>query len=321
MSLRTRLRLLAVLAGAALVWTSASAADFPSKPIEIVVPLTPGSAPDILARLIGQPLSERLGQPVVVNSRPGAGGQLGMNYLKRAAPDGHTLLLIHSGIVAAPFMYKTANFDLIKDFTHVIALSSTPYVLAASKQITARTVPELVAYAKANPGKVNFGNTGGDALEGIRLMRLAGFQSQMVTYNGGAPVLTALAADEIQLAVFSARGVKTVEDRGVRGFAVAAKQRFSLAPQIPTFDELGLKGFYGGYWYGLMGPAGMPPEVLARLNNEINQILKMPEVRKRILEGMTNEPIGGTPAEFESMTKELLDQYRQAAAAAGVVPQ
>ncbi|MDO8280573.1 MAG: tripartite tricarboxylate transporter substrate binding protein [Burkholderiaceae bacterium] len=309
------------LCAAALpVSTALAQAAFPSQRIEIVIPLTPGSAPDILARLVGERLSQRLGQPVIVSAKPGAATQLAMAYLKRAKPDGHTLLLIHSGMIATSFVYKAYTGDILKDHTFISAISTTPYVVAVNSSLPVQSIADLIAYSKANPQKLNFGSTGGAYdIDAIRLQKALGIQVQIIPYPGGSQQLASLAANETQVSIVSVRSARPLI-KNIRLLAVASPKRFTQAPELPTLDELGIPQFYGGYWYGLIGPADMPAAVTQRLNREINEILAEPEVLKRI-EGLTNEVLRGSPADFENLARQTYESYKKTALDAGIKPE
>jgi tripartite-type tricarboxylate transporter receptor subunit TctC len=322
--MKTRVgNLLVALAGVVSLSANIALADtnYPSQRIELVVPLTPGSAPDILARLVGERLAQRLGQPVVVTNKPGGATQVAMAYLRRARPDGYTLLLMHSGMIATSFVYKAYTGDILSDHTYIAAISTTPYVVAVNRKMPVQSIPELVAYAKANPDKLNFGSTGGAYdIDGIRLQKALGFQAQLVPYAGGSQQLTALATNEVQVAIVSVRSAQPLL-HNIRLLAVASPRRFSLAPEVPTLEEYGVPRFYGAYWYGLVGPADMPAPVTQRINREINEILAESDIQKRLTEGLTNEIVGGSPADFEALARQTYEGYRKTAQEAGIKPE
>ena len=299
----------------------ALAAGFPERRIEIVVPVTPGSATDILARMVAEKLSERISQPVVVSNKPGAASKIGAEYVKRSAPDGYTLLVIHSGIMANPYAYKTFDLDLRKDFTYVVPLTWTPWVVAVHSGLPVKTVADLIAYGKANPGKLNFGTTGGSSELDVRmLMQRAGIDGELLLYPGGTQVLAALASNEIQVALNAIRGVESLRGHGVAAIAVTSPRRFALAPEIPTVSESGGPGFQGAsLWFGLLGPAGMPKDVVEKLNREVNGILAMPDVIKRVT-GMAHEVIGGSSEDFRKFALEELNGYERTAREARLEP-
>ena len=300
----------------------AVAADFPFKRVEIVVTVTPGSATDLLARLIAEKLATRIGQSVIVTNKPGANQQIGAEYVHRAAKDGHTLLLTHSGIMANPFMFKAFTLDMNNDFTPISQLASTPWVFAVPQNLPVKNIADFITFAKANPNKVNFGSTGGTVtLDTSMFKAKAGIGGEIITYPGGTQVLMALTSSEIQAGLNSIRGVNSLPGK-VRALAVTSPKRFPLAPEVPTIAESGLPEFSGAsLWYGLWGPADMAAPVIQKINAEVTAILNMPEVKKRIVESMSCDVVGGTPAEFRQAVKDELDYYARAARDAKLAPQ
>lgn len=296
--------------------------DFPSRRIEVVIPVPPGSATDLLGRLIAEKLATRFGQQVVSQNRPGALQQVGAEYVRRAPPDGHTLLVTHSGIMANPFLFKAFTIDLLRDLSHVATVAATPWVFGVPHSLPVNSIAEFIAYAKTNPDKVNFGSTGGTVDLDLRAFKaLAGIGGEIVAYPGGSQVLTALASGEIQAGLNSVRGLSSMPGR-VRALAVTTEQRFSLSPTLPTVAESGLPGFRAApIWYGVWGPAGIAPAILARLNSEINDILKDVDVEKRITSGMAHEVLIGSPADFTGRVNQELDHYRRTATQAGIRPE
>jgi tripartite-type tricarboxylate transporter receptor subunit TctC len=296
--------------------------DFPSRRIEIVIPVPPGSATDLLGRLLAEKLSARFGQPVVSQNRPGALQQVGAEYVRRAPADGHTLLVTHSGIMANPFLFKAFTIDLSRDLSHIATVAATPWVFGVPHSLPVNSIAEFIAYAKAYPDKVNFGSTGGTVDLDLRAFKaLAGIGGEIVAYPGGSQVLAALASGEIQAGLNSVRGLASMPGR-VKALAVTTEQRFSLSPTLPTIAESGLPGFRAApIWYGVWGPAGIAPAIVARLNSDINDILKDVEVEKRITAGMAHEVLIGSPADFTRRVNLELDHYRRTASQAGIRPE
>lgn len=311
------LAFLFVLAPSAPLW----AADFPSKRIEIVATTTPGSATDLLARLVAEKLPARLGQAVIVTNKPGANQQIAAEYVHRAPADGHTLLSTHSGIMANPFLMKAFTLDLNRDLTPVILLASTPWVFAVPQDFPAKNMAEFVTYAKANPGKVNYGSTGGTSILDLSTFKiLSGAGGEILNYPGGTQVLTALASNEVQGGLNSARGVASLAGR-VRALAITSGKRSALTPDIPTMAESGVPGYSGApLSFGLWGPPDMPAAVLQKVNAEIKAVLDLPDVRKRI-EAMNFEIVGGPPGDYKQLIRNELDYYRRAARDAKLQPQ
>jgi tripartite-type tricarboxylate transporter receptor subunit TctC len=317
---RCAVAVVAAIAGG-LPLGGAVAADFPSRRIEIVATVTPGSATDILARLLAEKLAARLGQPAIVTNKPGANQQIGAEYVHRAPADGHTLLVTHSGIMANPFLVKAWTLDLTKDLTPIAQLASTPWVFAVPQDFPAKNMAEFVAYSKANPAKVNYGTTGGTSILDLSSLKAkSGAGGEILTYPGGTQVMTALVSNEIQGGLNSIRGVNSLKGR-VRALAVTSAERSSLAPEIPTIAESGVPGYSGApLSYGVWGPPDMPDAVLQKVNAEINAILALPEVRKHIMETMACEIIGGTPRDYKQAIRGELDYYSRAARDAKLEP-
>ncbi len=302
-------------------WGGASAADFPDRRIEVVVPVTPGSATDLLARMIAEKLSERVSQPVIVVNKPGAASKIGADYVKRSPADGYTLLVIHSGIMANALMYKAFDLDLRKDFTYIVPLTWTPWVVAINDSLPVNSMADLVAYGKSHPGALNFGTTGGTSELDVRiLMQKAGINGELLLYAGGTDVMTALARNDIQVALNAIRGVESLRGRGVKGIAVTSPKRFPLAPDLTTVSESGVPGFEGAsLWFGLLGPSGMPGAVTEKLNHEVNQILLLPDVVKRV-KGIAHEVMGGTSEDFRRFVNNELNEYERTARSSGLAP-
>jgi tripartite-type tricarboxylate transporter receptor subunit TctC len=298
------------------------AAGFATRRVEIVVPNAAGATTDALARLIAEKLAPRIGQPVIVVNKPGANQQIGADYVSRAEGDGHTLLLAHSALVANPVMFKAFRMDLDKDITPIAQLVSTPWVFAVPQSLPVNNIGEFIAHAKAHPSKVNFGSTGGTVtLDTSVFMAKAGISAEIINYAGGAPLLTALATGEVQGGLHSIRSVASMAGK-VRALAVTSAKRSPLAPELPTVAESGLPGFAGApLWFGLWGPANMPAPLARQINSEINAILAMPDVKKRIVETMSCEIVGGGADEFRRAVRAEMDHYVRAAKDARLVAQ
>jgi len=312
------LRILAVIA-VCVSFTQPAAAKYPERSVEIVVPVTPGSATDLLARILAKHLSERLDQPFVVTNKSGAASQIGASFVKRAAPDGYTLLVIHSGIMANPFVYKSFPLDLRNDFTYIAGISQTPWVLAINDKIPVNSVADLIKYAKDNPGKINFGTTGGSSEIDIRnFIAKAGLDAEVLLYPGGSQVLLALAKNEIQVGLNAVRGVQSLQ--GVKGIAITSGRPSALAPNLPTVSESGIPGFEASpLWFGLLGPAGLPSDVTDKLNREVAAIMRLPDVAQQ-LETMAHESMAGPPNEFRDFAMKQLEYFRTAGKATGIEP-
>ncbi len=294
-SLSVALALLAPQAGGA-------ADNYPAKPIRFVVAFPPGGGTDIIARVIAQKLSERLAQQVVVDNRPGAGGNIGTDIVAKSAPDGYTMLMGSAGPLAInASLFAKMPFDPIRDLAPVTLAASTPNVLVVHPSLPARTVKELIALARARPGEINFASSGHGTpahLAGELFNSMAGVKLVHVPYKGAAPALADLLGGQVQL-MFSTMppALPHVKDGKLRALAVTSRKRSPAAPDLPTLDEAALAGFEAITWHGVVVPAGTPTTVIALLNREIVAILHLPEVVER-LSGQGAEALGSTPEEF-----------------------
>ena len=284
------------------------AADaFPTKPIRIVVPFPPGGPADVLARTVGDRIAAALGQPVVVDNRPGAGGNIGMELVAKAAPDGHTLALAPAGnLTVNPSLYRNVPYDVGRDFAPVTVIAAVPNVLVVNPQVPAKDLAELIAYAKANPGRLNYSSPGpgsGAHLAGELLKSSAGIDIVHVPYSGIAPAVTAVIAGDVQLMFAGApSALPQVAGGKLRALAVASPKRIASAPALPTLSEAGLPGFDVTSWYSIVAPAATPPAVVERLQKEIARALTSPDVKAK-LTGIGAEPIANTPEEFAAMMR------------------
>jgi tripartite-type tricarboxylate transporter receptor subunit TctC len=292
---------LALLASAASL-TAAQAQDWPVKPVTIVVPFPPGGTTDFVARTLGESLAKSLGQPVLIESKPGAGTTLGAEHVAKSRPDGYTLLMgaVHHTI--APSVYKKLAYDFQKDLLPISTVAMVPNVLSVNAAATpAKTVAELVAEAKAAPGKLSYGSNGNGTAQhliGTLFQLQTGTTLLHVPYKGSAPLTTDLLAGQVTMSFDSIPPViQHVKAGKLRALAVATPTRSSLLPDVPTMQEAGLPGFDIETWYGVLAPAGTPDAVVSRLNAEIVKIVKSPEFAQRMRESGC-EPLGGTPAEM-----------------------
>lgn len=304
-----RLLTLAVLALAlslvGLIGT-AQAQQF-TKPVRIIVPYAPGGASDIPARLIAPHLSKAIGQPVVVENKVGATGNIGADFVAHAEKDGHTLLLAEMGAVAAaPSLFTKLTYDPQKDLTGVGMILFGSYILAVNPSVPVKTVAELVAYGKANPGKLAIANSGignTNHLTGILLAKHWGIDCKYVPYKGGAAAIRGVVANESNTIINSALATQSfVVQNQLRGLAVSGIKRLEALKSLPTFKELNLPAVDSGTWQGVMTTAGTPAPMVARLNAELNKILAMPEMEKKISE-LGAEVRTGSPADFTNWMK------------------
>jgi tripartite-type tricarboxylate transporter receptor subunit TctC len=283
--MKRRLLSAALLAAPALLALPALAADaWPSRPIKIIVPYTPGDGPDVIARLVGQKISEKLGQPVIVDNKPGASGQIGLEQTAKAAPDGYTLGVgLVTNMALAPATYKSLPYDPLKDLTPV-ALGAINYLaLVARPNAPFKTVPEMIQWAKANPGKMTIGTTSQGGLPHMSFELLAymtGFKFTNVPYKGNGPVVTDLMGGRLDLGVTSYTSVAPMVEQGkLRLLGITHPERDPALPNLPAIGEF-VKGYAAPGWFGFLAPAGTPPEIVNKLNAAINDAIRMPEIQK-----------------------------------------
>jgi len=311
-----------VLAALACVAALAAHADpYPSKTLRFVVPYPAGGPLDAVARLLAQKVSDSMKQTVIVDNRAGAGGNIGADFVAKSAPDGYTLLM---GAVAThainPTLYSNIPYDAARDFIPVTQIASTPNVLVVNPSLPVTSVAEFIAYAKAHPGKLNFGSgsTGSAGhLAGELFKAMAGVEMTHVPYKGAAPAMTDLIGGRIDLMFDNlASSLAQVKAGKIRAIAVTTAQRSPLAPELPTIAESGLPGFDINTWFGLFVPAHTPPEVVARLHDEFAKALSAPEVRSRMLE-LGAEPVGSTPQQFAAYIESEAAKYARIIKASG----
>lgn len=319
-----RFMLALVAAGAALALPAWAQSGYPNKPIKLVVPYGAGGGTDQIARLISTKLSARLGQPVVVENKPGAGTVLGSDYAARQPADGYTLLLTTSGLTSAPYMVAKLAFDPVKDFTPIAPLAIMLISLSASNGVPARNVPELISYMKANPNKLNYASYGVATTNNLVMSlfnQRAGVQSLHVPYKAGAQALPDLVTGQVHLMFDSMQTSAPLVKAGkLKTLALATSRRSPLMPEIPTVAEAGLPGFEFEPWFGILGPAGLPPAIVSRLNQEINVVMKEPEVLETMrVQYLT--PIPGSSDDMRELVRKDLVYWGNAAKVAGVQPE
>ena len=306
----TAARILFVALAAALCATAS--AQYPTRPIKIVVTIPPGGAPDITARIVGQKLSERVGQAVVIENRPGANGNTAAGEVARAAPDGYTLILAADSLVAInPHLYKQMPLDTLKDLTPVSSLVSNQFVLSVNPALPVKTFPEFIEYAKkANPplAYASGGNGSQHQLTMEMLKRRAGINLVHVPYRGGSPATTATMSGEVAAMFAGTSTAPQIKAGRLRALAVAGAKRSFAFPDLPTISET-YPGFENSIWLGLFGPAGMPEDVLARLRAEIKSILEDAQVREKLHGAGSLEPLVTTPEEFSALIKRDYEKY------------
>ena len=299
----------------------AHAQPYPSKPIRFVVPYPAGGPLDTVARLLAQKVTQSTKQPMIVDNKPGAGGNIGADAVAKSAPDGYTILM---GAVAThainPTLYASIPYDPIRDFAPVTQVASTPNVLVVHPSIPASNVREFIAYAKANPGKLNFGSgSAGSAghLAGELFKTMAGVDMTHVPYKGAAPAMQDLIGGQIQRMFDNlASSLAQVRAGNVKALAVTTAKRTALAPELPTIAESGLPGFDISTWFGIFVPAGTSREVVEKLHGEFARALAAPDVRERML-NLGAEPVGSKPAEFAAYIRGEADKYARVVKASG----
>ena len=307
----------------ALTWAmpAARAADYPTRPINLLVAFTPGGPSDVLSRIVGRKMEQLLGQPFVIENRPGAGGNIAAEQTAKAAPDGHTLLMGNNSILATnASLYKTIGFDPEKDFIPISLIGSQANILVVNPSVPARTMAELIALAKANPGKINFASSGHGAaahLAGELFKAEAKVNIVHVPYKGAAPALQDVIAGHVQMMFATAASVVPhIQDGKVRALAVTTLKRTAVLPQIATVDELGLKGFDATTWHGLVAPAKTPKEIITALHRATVAALADPAVKKS-LGDLGVDIVGSTPEEFSAYIKSEIPKWTAIVKASG----
>ena len=320
--MRYLLRIL-VAAGATLIGPALHADNYPSKPITLVAAFGPGSASDTICRVIAQPLSAALNESVIVENRPGANGALAGQYVARSAPDGYTLLMAtNSPLSAVPFMMKSPPYDAVKDFTPITRVGSFTLMLVINPSVPAKSMKELIDYAKANPGKLSFAsaNTSG-VVAGETLKHWAEIDLLHVPYKSAPPALQDLIAGRVSMMFTDlTTGLPHVQSGTLRALAVTRLQRSSLFSELPTMDEAGVTGFDMDSWAGIVAPARTPPAIVTRLNTELRKIIDSPDIKKT-LGRVGFEAFSSSPKEMEDTIKIQLGKWGKMVKDAGIHPE
>ena len=297
----------------------AARAEYPDKPVKIVVPVAAGGGVDVMARLLAQYLGERLHQQFVVENRPGAAGVIGSKAVIASPADGATLLYTPSSLSLSVAINKTPPYDLAKDFSPIVNVAISPYALVVNPSVPAQSLKEFIAYAKANPGKLSYGSAGvGSAshLAAELLKSKAGIEMVHVPNKGMNPALIDLMGGQVQVLFASVPGLTSEKTERARPIAMAEMKRSGLMPDLPTMDESGLPGFAVGNWAGLLGPAGLDAAIVKKLHDEVIAILATPEMKERI-KTLGFDVIASTPQEFAKQLQEDVERWGPVAKAAG----
>lgn len=309
---------------AAMLATSgvALAQAYPVKPLRLVVPFGPGGSNDIVARILAQKLTEAIGQPVIVENRPGAGGTVGTDLVVKSAPDGYTIMIGATSTIAANVgLYPKRNFDPVKSLTPIGQIAEGAFLMAVPAASPARTVREFIELARGKPGQLNYGTSGRGSsmhLMGEMFKMLAKVDMVHVPYKAGGPAIADLAVDRVQLLYSDlAALLPFVKGGQVRALAVTTPKRSALLPDLPTMAEAGVPGYDATSWYGILGPAGLPREIVMRLNAEFSRIVHSADGKERFA-GLGIEPVTGTPEEFANYIRAQVVKWSEVAKSSGV---
>jgi tripartite-type tricarboxylate transporter receptor subunit TctC len=322
---RTLLKAMLALAAGGPIAGRASAQAYPTHLLRLVVPFSAGAGIlDIMARLISQRLSAGLGQQVVVDNKPGAGGNVGSEIVAKAAPEGYTLLIAGPALVVSPFLYAHLDFDPMADFVGVTMINSAPLLLVVHPSLPVKSVAELIAYAKANPGKLNYGSGGVGATPylAVELLKsMASFDAVHVPYRGGAPALADLVAGQLSFMIENVPGtLPFVKDGKLRALAITSRERSSLVPDLPTMIEAGVPGYEMIGWNGIFVPKGTGPKIVERLHGELAEILRGAELREQFAK-LGAEAVGNTPVAFAAFVKEESTRWGKIIRDRGIKPE
>jgi tripartite-type tricarboxylate transporter receptor subunit TctC len=316
-------RWLVLGAGVALC-ALAQAQSWPARPVRFIVPFPPGGSTDVAARTVADKLSRSLGQQVLVENRGGGGGAIGTVEAARAAPDGYTLLFVADPVITLHLVVKNVAFEVRRDFAPVTQVTTQPIAVAVHAALPVRDVAELIAYAKANPGKLSFAHSGtgsGQHMSGELLKKMAGIDMVHVPYKGGGPAVQDLVGGQVPVGVLGSTPLIPHHKAGrIRIIAFTSKERFAPMPEIPTLHESGLAGFDTTQWLGILAPKGTPAEVISRVHAETSRALALPDVKDRLAQAAL-QPVGSTPQEFEALMRADLERWTAVAKELKLEPQ
>jgi tripartite-type tricarboxylate transporter receptor subunit TctC len=317
------LHLAAGAAAAAAFPQPGFALDYPTRPVRIVVGFSPGGAPDIVARLLGQWLTERLGQPFIIENRGGAGGNIGTEAVVKAAPDGYTLLLVASNDAINATLYDKLNFNFMRDIEPVAGIVRTPFVLEIHPSVPAQSVPELIAYAKANPGKLSMASPGvgsGPHMAGELFKQMAGIDVVHVPYRGAGAALSDMLAGQVQIVFTSIpASIEFVKTGKLRALAITTTTRASQMPDVPPLGDF-LPGYESSLWTGIGLPRNTPAEIVSKLNREINAALEDPKFKARLAD-FGGISLAGPPADFGKLIAGEIEKWAKVVKSSGMTPE
>jgi tripartite-type tricarboxylate transporter receptor subunit TctC len=316
-----RLALCCTFLAASLLAPASHAASYPERPVRFIVPFAPGGTNDVLGRIVAERLSAKLGQPFVVDNRAGANSVIGCEIVARAAPDGHTLVIVAAGFAVNPSIVRKLPYDTLRDFAPIGTVAGGPYLMVVHPSVPAKTVGEFTAWAKSRPAPVNYASTGIGSpphLAAELYRTSAGIELQHVPYKGGGAVLPDLLAGRVSMffgSISTLRG--PIQSGKLRPIAVTTVARSNAMPDVPTFAESGLKGFEVNGWYGMLAPARTPQKSVAALNAALRQSLEEPETRSR-LAASGLDPLPGTPEQFATLIRSEIGKWAKVVKAAGI---
>jgi tripartite-type tricarboxylate transporter receptor subunit TctC len=318
-SRRTAVCLIAIGISAIASIHGAAALDYPTRPVRFVVGYPPGGATDILARLIGQRLSEKLGQQFVVENKPGAGNNIGTESVVNAEPDGYTILLVNPANYINASLYTNLKFNFVRDIAPVASFNRVPNVMTVSNDVPAKSVAEFIAYVKANPGKVNMASSGNGTsvhLSGEMFMAMSGTKMQHVPYRGAAPAITDMLGGQVQVIFDNMPSIiQHIRAGSLRALAVTTATRSAQLPDVPTVAET-VPGYEASALFGVGAPKKTPPEIIEKLNKEINAVLAEPDTKKRLID-LGGEPLLSTPEDFGKMIVAETGKWEKVVRSAG----
>ena len=307
---------------AALLGQTAAAQEYPSKPIKFITPIAPGGLTDTLTRALGQRLSERVGQPVVVENRPGAGGLIGMDAAAKSAPDGYSIVMVYQGLASVnPILFKVPPYETLRDFVPIAQVATFPMVLVVNASAPIGSMKELIEQARAKPGSMNYGSAGNATTSHLVMelfKRKAGVDMLHIPYKGEAPALTELLGGRVAVTFNSLPSVLGhIRSGRVRALAIATKERSRLVPDVPTITELGVADLEVPGWYGILAPAGTPRPIVERLSREFNAVVNEPDTRARL--AAQGIDLGGTSSDaFGKWIREETERWRKVITDAGI---